>query len=676
MDIEYYKQFEPIDGKWYITREIGRGAYGLVVEVERHDFSDMKSAMKIISVPSDKSEYEDFCRENFSMKESEIKDYYKSIVKEYIREFQLLSKLKGNSNIVSYEDHDVREKKDSVGWDIFIRMELLCPMSEYFKEHYTRQQVIKLGIDICKALELCSKYNIIHRDIKPSNIFVSNAGDFKLGDFGVARIREKSSANLSARGTYTYMAPEVCHGKGYTVASDIYSLGIVMYKLLNNNYEPFRTGSGYKDAQKALETRLTGKRFAAPANADARLSEIILKACEFDPENRYHSPEEFRKRLEALVAGTYRTEQFDVNAMDVKGRVTLLKNNDVQSNSKDINSLISKKKINKTDSSETDNNERKSIIKTVVAAVISAVCFLIIIFSVGLMHYNGIYNNAQKKFRSNKYIESKDTFKTIAWYKDSEDMILKCDYRRADVYLQEGEYEKAYEIFDMLADYGYHDSAHKRDDCLLENARWYMENGDSESALKYLGYVSAKRQKEADEISVDLRHNLAIELFEKKLYADARKIFVELEDESMINECDYKIGIKHINDGNYARAMSVLSRIIDYSDSKEKFLEAEEILTYENKTGTNFSMYKNLVGRYSNDDGVYVEYKSDSKGNTETSYNLVHDDSEFFKIVDGIHYHRDSNGKWKKQWVFDKVSSNEFDVYNYIDQKVYTLILE
>ena len=293
-----------------------------------------------------------------------------------------------------------------------------------------------------------------------------------------------------------------------------------------------------------------------------------------------------------------------------------------------------------------------------------------------MMRYNGVYSEAQKKFRSHKFVEAKEQFEDIAWFKDSGEMIFKCDYRRADDLLQKGEYEKAYAIFETLKKYGYLDSEEKCDTCLLENAKWYADNDDTESALELLEKVSSKGAEKADEIASDLQYNLAIKLYENNHYSDAKKIFVELDDDNMIDECDYKMAINNMMDGNYARAMSLFAGILDYNDSAEQFVAAEKMLSNENKTGTNFSMYKNLVGRYSNDDGVYVEYKSDSEGNTETAYNLAHDESDLFKIVDGIHYHQISDGNWKKQWIFDKVSSKEFDVYNYIDSKVYTLILE
>ena len=304
MDINYYKQFEPIDGKWYITKELGSGAYGTVFEVERKDFSEMKSAMKIISVPTSQSEVKNFKEDNFDLDDKSVTSYFYGFVEEFIKEFQVMARLKGHSNIVSYEDHDVVPKKDEFGWDIFIRMELLTPMNEHFKVHPPKQSdVIKIGIDICKALEICQKYNIVHRDIKPSNIFISESGDYKLGDFGVARTLEKTSSGLSKKGTYIYMAPEVFKSEKYNSNVDIYSLGIVMYRLLNNNLEPFRKDRTYSDSENAMMLRMKGEQIPSPANAEGRLAEIVLKACSYDPKDRYESPIQMRAELESILYG-------------------------------------------------------------------------------------------------------------------------------------------------------------------------------------------------------------------------------------------------------------------------------------------------------------------------------------------------------------------------------------
>ena len=100
---------------------------------------------------------------------------------------------RGNSHIVSVEDYKVMEYLDEIGWDIFIRMEYLTSFMEYYAgKNLTEKEVMKLGIDLCRSLEYCGQLHIIHRDIKPENIFVSRFGDFKLGDFGIARELEKN----------------------------------------------------------------------------------------------------------------------------------------------------------------------------------------------------------------------------------------------------------------------------------------------------------------------------------------------------------------------------------------------------------------------------------------------------------------------------------------------------
>ena len=302
MDINYYKKYEPIDGKWYINKKLGSGAFGTVFEIERRDFTNDKSALKIITIPASSSEVESYREENYDLDEKSVSSYFYGFVEEFIKEFQLMTKLKGNSNIVSIEDYDVKKHTDEIGWDILIRMELLTPMNRHFKENKLNQQtVIKLGIDICKALETCQKFKIIHRDIKPSNIFVSETGDFKLGDFGVARTLEKTSSGLSKKGTYTYMAPEVHASGEYGSNVDIYSLGIVMYKLLNNNFEPFRKKRTHTDEEAALSRRLKGEKIPNPANADGRLAEIVLKACSYEPKDRYESPLQMREELENIL---------------------------------------------------------------------------------------------------------------------------------------------------------------------------------------------------------------------------------------------------------------------------------------------------------------------------------------------------------------------------------------
>ena len=302
--MEYSVDAAVLDG-WNITRLLGEGSYGKVFEIERSEFGQTyRAALKVITVPQSSAEVRSVISEGMSVSQAEA--YFHGIVEELMHEFSIMFKLKGTANIVSCEDLRVLEHPDGIGWDILIRMELLHPLLPYVYEHpMARRDIIRLGIDICKALELCQRYNIIHRDIKPENIFISDNGDYKLGDFGIARTIERTTSGLSKKGTYSYMAPEVYAGKEYGFSVDTYSLGLVLYRMLNKNRGPFLPqppeAITFSSREQALGRRISGEPLPRPFYGEGRLGEIVLKACAFDPKDRYSSPQQLRQELEAIL---------------------------------------------------------------------------------------------------------------------------------------------------------------------------------------------------------------------------------------------------------------------------------------------------------------------------------------------------------------------------------------
>ena len=302
--MEYSVDAAVLDG-WNITRLLGEGSYGKVFEIERSEFGQTyRAALKVITVPQSSAEVRSVISEGMSVSQAEA--YFHGIVEELMHEFSIMFKLKGTANIVSCEDLRVLEHPDGIGWDILIRMELLHPLLPYVYQHpMARRDIIRLGIDICKALELCQRYNIIHRDIKPENIFISDNGDYKLGDFGIARTIERTTSGLSKKGTYSYMAPEVYAGKEYGFSVDTYSLGLVLYRMLNKNRGPFLPQQPeaitFSSREQALARRMSGEALPRPFYGEGRLGEIVLKACAFDPKDRYSSPQQLRQELEAIL---------------------------------------------------------------------------------------------------------------------------------------------------------------------------------------------------------------------------------------------------------------------------------------------------------------------------------------------------------------------------------------
>jgi len=304
---------------WKTVGRIGKGGFGAVYEIERNLFGEVeKAALKVISIPADQNEVEELRAEGYD--DESITDTFHSYLKEIVNEYTLMKKMNGCANVVSCDDVRYVQRADGIGWDIFIRMELLTPLQKALQEQISEQTVIRMGMDLCRALMECKKHGIVHRDIKPQNILVSANGDFKLGDFGIAKTVEKTVGGTRI-GTYKYMAPEVYLNRPYGAAVDLYSLGLVMYWMLNERRLPFLPLPPVKLTAQTLEEsfrrRFSGEQIPPPVHGSRRLKEIVGKACAFDPRERYSNAGQMYEDLEKLLSGQPRQEiQLGVDSPD------------------------------------------------------------------------------------------------------------------------------------------------------------------------------------------------------------------------------------------------------------------------------------------------------------------------------------------------------------------------
>ena len=167
---------------------------------------------------------------------------------------------------------------------------------------FNEAEVIKLGTHICTALERCEQLNIVHRDIKPQNIFVSAFGDYKLGDFGIARVMDHAT-RATRVGTPTYIAPEVYNGAPSDNRGDIYCLGMVLYWLLNERRMPFLplppAMPTIAETEMANMRRLRGEPLPPPNNGSPALKAAVMKAISFNPADRFATAAEFKAALTA-----------------------------------------------------------------------------------------------------------------------------------------------------------------------------------------------------------------------------------------------------------------------------------------------------------------------------------------------------------------------------------------
>ncbi len=274
---------------WEITDEIGQGSYGTVYRIENRENGSV-SALKVIDVPSRRAEIDALLNEG--MDSAGIAAYYDDLSDKFMNETETMMDLSDAENVVHIDEYRIIKKDDGQGFTLYIRMEYLTPLSAVLTGGgLSEDDARTLACDMCRALEVCSAKGIIHRDIKPENIFISAGGSYKLGDFGIARRLGDASATLSRIGTQNYMAPEVAAGMRYDGKADIYSLGLTLYRLMNNGRMPFLPADdslpSAEQRQLATERRLSGEKLSAPCNATNDFSRIILKACSPKPSKRY-----------------------------------------------------------------------------------------------------------------------------------------------------------------------------------------------------------------------------------------------------------------------------------------------------------------------------------------------------------------------------------------------------
>ncbi|MDO5335069.1 MAG: Stk1 family PASTA domain-containing Ser/Thr kinase [Coriobacteriia bacterium] len=165
-----------------------------------------------------------------------------------------------------------------------------------------QRKVAEIGSQVAQALSVAHGASIIHRDIKPQNIMIQPDGNIKVMDFGIARAGDAGLSQTSTvLGTAHYVSPEQAQGKELGAASDIYSLGIVMYEAATGKL-PFEGQDAVSVAVKQVN-EIPAPPSSVNPNIDPTLELIIMKALEKDPAKRFTDASEMRHALNDFLAG-------------------------------------------------------------------------------------------------------------------------------------------------------------------------------------------------------------------------------------------------------------------------------------------------------------------------------------------------------------------------------------
>ncbi len=283
-------------GPWRVLRELGRGGMGIVLLAERADGQfEQRAAVKLVKRGMDSD----------------------AVQARFLRERQILARLQ-HPHIARLLDGGIAEDgrpyfaMEYIDGEPILRYCAQCDLSIDAR--------IRLFCDVCEAVQFAHGQLVIHRDIKPSNILVTANGEAKLLDFGIAKLLDDSHGGMTQTVdaqhrplTPAYAAPEQIRGQPVSTATDIYSLGVVLFELLTGK-RPFdlHDASNLDAVRNAMDSTTTTP-LPSKVVDDARpahvrrlrgdLDTIVLTAIQRDPQRRYATVDAFSKDLQRFLHG-------------------------------------------------------------------------------------------------------------------------------------------------------------------------------------------------------------------------------------------------------------------------------------------------------------------------------------------------------------------------------------
>ena len=242
-----------------------------------------KYIIKIISVPSSPSRIDALLLTGAIQSREEAQQYFEDRTKALVQEIEILQSLARQEGYLPYNGYQVVPMEDSVGYDIYImtpyRRSLL---RQFTKQPLTQLDAVNLGLDICSALTACRRSGYVFINLKPSNIYISENGEYKISDLGFLNLNALKYASIPDHYIGDYTAPEIADAfSSPNETMDVYALGRILYEIFNGG---------------SLPDRMTAS-IDAPAYADDELAQIILKACDPNPENRWEDPVQMGQML-------------------------------------------------------------------------------------------------------------------------------------------------------------------------------------------------------------------------------------------------------------------------------------------------------------------------------------------------------------------------------------------
>ena len=252
------------------------------------DGSDDRFIVKIISNPASQQRLDALLLTGAYPDAQSAKAYFLQQAQDVETEYKVLKDMSQQEGFLGFLDcQTVEMDGGEIGYDVYLLAEYKRTLLRQFNSKpITHLAAINLGLDICSALSVCRRSGYLFADLKPSNIYIVNDGEYKIGDLGFIRLDSLKYASLPDKYRSAYTAPELSDPFAcLNTTMDIYALGLILYQAYNGGVLPFAGQCA------------PAEKFQAPEYADYEMAEIILKACDPDPAQRWQNPVEMGQAL-------------------------------------------------------------------------------------------------------------------------------------------------------------------------------------------------------------------------------------------------------------------------------------------------------------------------------------------------------------------------------------------
>lgn len=253
--------------------------------------TDDKYIVKIISIPSSQKQLDALLLTGAYPDAASAMDYFKETAEGVAKEAEILKELSSLQGFLPYESWQIAPiEKNRLGYEVYLLGPYKRSLEKYLKSNtITHKGALQLGLNLCEALSICRRAGYMFVDLKPSNVFMDGEQGYKIGDLGFASLSSMKYNSMPEKYRSAYTPPELHDDlTTFNPTADVYAVGMILYQIYNNGRLPF-------------EGKAPASALPAPLNADYEMAEIIAKAIDPSPRERWQTPIEMGQALAAYL---------------------------------------------------------------------------------------------------------------------------------------------------------------------------------------------------------------------------------------------------------------------------------------------------------------------------------------------------------------------------------------